>query len=314
MSREVRRVPVDFDWPLDKVWGGYLLPEELRAEKCLPCDSRGWSPRARVLADAWYGNAEFRPEDNGSTPLRPRTPAVWAFAERNVQRSPEHYGSGVFAVWKEASRLAEMWNGMWSHHLNEDDVAALVEGNRLWDFTRTWSKEDGWKPKDPPVVPTPEEVNTWSISSLGHDTINQHIAVRARCEREGVPVECAACAGTGDSWRSEEHKAAHEAWTSTEPPEGEGWQLWETVSEGSPVSPVLDSAEALAVWMSDPERGDRWVPHESAAAFIAAGWAPSFVSTAETGLVSGVEFVGYHDDPVRNLVEQVEDTVEEEIQ
>lgn len=25
MGREVRRVPVDFDWPINKVWKGYLI-------------------------------------------------------------------------------------------------------------------------------------------------------------------------------------------------------------------------------------------------------------------------------------------------
>lgn len=31
-----------------------------------------------------------------------------------------------------------------------------------------------------------------------------------------------------------------------EPPSGEGWQVWETVSEGSPVTPVFPTAESLA--------------------------------------------------------------------
>jgi hypothetical protein len=42
-----------------------------------------------------------------------------------------------------------------------------------------------------------------------------------------------------------------DAWQGTDPPEGEGWQLWETTSEGSPVSPVFPSAEELADWCAD---------------------------------------------------------------
>ena len=34
----------------------------------------------------------------------------------------------------------------------------------------------------------------------------------------------------------------------TEPPKGNGYQLWETVSEGSPSSPVFKTAEELAKW------------------------------------------------------------------
>lgn len=37
-------------------------------------------------------------------------------------------------------------------------------------------------------------------------------------------------------------------WEHEEPPTGAGWQLWETTSEGSPISPVFASAEELADW------------------------------------------------------------------
>jgi len=33
------------------------------------------------------------------------------------------------------------------------------------------------------------------------------------------------------------------------PPEGVGFQLWETTSEGSPMSPVFDTPESLAEWL-----------------------------------------------------------------
>jgi len=33
-----------------------------------------------------------------------------------------------------------------------------------------------------------------------------------------------------------------------EPPEGEGYQLWETTSEGSPSSPVFETLELLCEW------------------------------------------------------------------
>lgn len=36
-----------------------------------------------------------------------------------------------------------------------------------------------------------------------------------------------------------------------DPPEGDGYQLWETTSEGSPASPVFESAEELAEWCEE---------------------------------------------------------------
>lgn len=71
-----------------------------------------------------------------------------------------------------------------------------------------------------------------------------------------------------------------------------GWQMYQTVSEGSPVSPVFGTKEELAAWLSSPAAGDERVSPAAAAAFVADGWAPSFQFTPETGLVSGVEFGG----------------------
>lgn len=75
-----------------------------------------------------------------------------------------------------------------------------------------------------------------------------------------------------------------------EPPEGEGWQVWETVSEGSPISPVFATAEELARHLSTV--GDDWTArriaegrmgytseslprYEDALKFVQSGWAPS---------------------------------------
>ena len=56
------------------------------------------------------------------------------------------------------------------------------------------------------------------------------------------------CEGNGDD---PQKRASAEAWRPTEPPKGEGFQLWETLSEGSPVSPVFKTADELATWCAD---------------------------------------------------------------
>ena len=77
-------------------------------------------------------------------------------------------------------------------------------------------------------------------------------------------------------------------------PEGTpyGWQMYETVSEGSPVSPVFATKELLAGWMSSPAAGRDQVAPDVAARFVAEGWAPSGFSSPQTGFISGVEWVG----------------------
>lgn len=296
MSRELRRVPLDFDWPLKKVWQGYLMPDELQALACPGCGGDGYSARARHLKNLWYGYVSFEPEDSGSMPLTVHTPEVDAFARRNVANAPEFYGTDDFAVTVEAQRLATLWNGQWSKHLAVDDIAALVEADRLHDLAHTWTKDGGWAPNDPPVIPTPAKVTAWSISSFGHDSINAHVVIKARCEREGEPFTCGTCDGSGQRWRDDAHRQAHEAWESTEPPTGEGWQAWETTTEGSPTSPVFATPDELVAWAVSPDGrlglGGKPVSEAAARAFVNAGWAPSMVATSETGVLGGVEAMG----------------------
>jgi hypothetical protein len=274
MGREVKRVPLDFDAPLDEVWHGYLMPDRLHGNDCPDCKN-GYSPRAEFLFDLWYGNAPFRPTKR----LRPDTPAVREFAERNVTRSPDYYGTGEAVIRREAQRLATLWNGQLCHHLRQADVDALVEAGRLMDITHTWVPGDGWQKIEPPVAPTAEQVNEWSLRGLGHDSINASVVIGARCEREGVSDICATCGGHASVEAYPGQRAEAEAWEATEPPEGEGWQLWTTVTEGSPMSPVCASAEDLAAWMSrNPCLPAGESPtFQTAMAFIAKGWAPSFV-------------------------------------
>ena len=40
-------------------------------------------------------------------------------------------------------------------------------------------------------------------------------------------------------------------WTFLEPPTGEGYQLWETTSEGSPKSPVFATLDELCAWCEE---------------------------------------------------------------
>jgi len=297
MGREIKRVPLDFNWPIDVVWGGYLNPFYKQSIKCPDCEGSGSSPVARKLKDQWYGHEPFKPEDRGSTPFTIDHPIIRRFAERNVTNSPEFYGTGEFAIVHEAKRLCTLFNKSWSHHLNDDDVAALVEANRLYDFTRTWvANGKGWLPKDPPYIPTAKEVNEWSINGMGHDGINQMVVVDAECKRLGYESMCSRCEGSGELWPTEEIQKQSEDWERTDPPAGEGYQLWETVSEGSPISLVFQTPEELAEWlMSSPnykwKENDRGTTKEQWLKFInGPGWAMSMV--IDNGIVkTGVQAI-----------------------
>lgn len=283
-------MPLDFDWPLNKVWSGFLLPDELGEETCAVCDGSGYSGYARMLNARWYGHIPFDPAETGSKPYTTETPEVRAFAERNLAHSPQYYGTGFLARDREARRLADLFNSQWSHHLDQTDVDALVESGRLVDFTHTWVKGDGWQPIEPVPTVTPEQVNAWSMVGFGHDSINASIVVRARCERDGQPVECADCGGHGSREKYEGQRAEAEAWEAAEPPTGDGWQLWETTSEGSPISPVFPSGDELAEWMSQNPCGfaKARIDLDTARSWVhGSGWSPSMIG-GPTGVTDGI--------------------------
>lgn len=76
---------------------------------------------------------------------------------------------------------------------------------------------------------------------------------------------CPDCVGHGSTEVYKGQRAEAEAWEPTEPPTGDGWQMWETTSEGSPMSAVFATAEELARWLADTGAsifGDSTAPYE----------------------------------------------------
>lgn len=132
-------------------------------------------------------------------------------------------------------------------------------------------------------MPSPEEVNVWSILGSGHDAIDRSIVVDAECKRLGIDPACEHCAGTGEIWDSPEDEQAADSWTAVEPPAGDGYQIWETVSEGSPISPVFATPEELARHMAGrPWGADKGSSYDAWMRFInGPGWALSMVSDSD---------------------------------
>jgi hypothetical protein len=79
-------------------------------------------------------------------------------------------------------------------------------------------------------------------------------------------------------------KEAYDAWEPTPPPEGPGWQLWETVSEGSPISPVFPTEEAFIQYLIG-----RGSTRSVAQSFVKVGWVPSGAAAPGHGMLTGIE-------------------------
>lgn len=256
MGREIKRVALDFDYPINQmIWKGYHNP--YRGLECKVCGGTGQSPEARRLSEDWYG------------------------FERPGNR--------------------------WCHRITQDEVQALVDAGRLMDFTRVPRNDkqradvekkiaeggNSWLPYDNGYIPTSEEVNEWSKSGIGHDALNRMICVEARLKRMGITeTECQCCKGEGVLWPDEKYARLSEEFEFIEPPEGDGYQLWSTTTEGTPMSPVFATPEELAKWLADTGASsfgsstctyDQWLKF-----IMGPGWAPSMVADS-SGIRSGVE-------------------------
>jgi hypothetical protein len=279
MSREVRRIALDFKAPVGKVWDGYLNPYRDRAQKCL-CVAEGrhgLSPRAHELYERWWGYSRFNPEMNGSTPICHKHPYIAMLAKRNLLHSAEHFllsrdevqaffAAGVDPETAtcdvsaeyvfEALRLTRHYNSMWEYHLNDSDIDILVKRPEALGNTHHQDADGNWIENDPPVRPTVEELQLSMLSSFSNTRIEYHL-INGICEREGVRYLCDICEGAIEIWPSQADRKLHDEWERPKPPSGTGYQLWSTVTDGTPNSPVFETPEELADFLVGPDSPER---------------------------------------------------------
>lgn len=251
MGRELKRVRLDFNWPIRKIWHGYLNPfYKKHSHECAACEGRGDSPEGRHLEQLWYGRVPFNPRDKGSEPLTKEHSKVRAFAERQVDRSPEYYGMGEMAIQREAQRLADLWNGQWKHHLSQEEVDIIFHGK--WGFPDLTHEivigKGEWQVKEGITgPPTAKEVNDFYLTS--HFSRPELYTIYRHILKKGQHKErCSVCKGEGVIWDSPEHKKLARRWKKFEPPKGDGYQLWRTTGEGEPMSPVFATLDELCEW------------------------------------------------------------------
>lgn len=231
MGRELKRVALDFEWPEDKVWEGYLNPHYAKSHNCEACNGRGETFASQRLGDLV------------SLLMLSGTDALRGECHPYLRQAPLYATQGM-ACGKDMAEL----------------TAALA----------------GREP-----------------SFLGHNSCDKWAAKKKIVAAAGLPEgwgTCPACNGGGTIWESPEAEQAAEEWTRTEPPVGDGYQIWETVSEGSPISPVFATPEELAQHMAGKQWGaDKGSSYETWLRFInGPGWAPSMIADAN-GVRSGAD-------------------------
>lgn len=114
-----------------------------------------------------------------------------------------------------------------------------------WRAAWTVERNDWTRDEDPLCA----AVVTWlKRRGCACDRWDAYRAIKKAAKVKKSWGRCPACKGHGET--PESRKKANR-WKPKEPPKGSGWQLWETTSEGSPVSPVFKTAEELASWCAE---------------------------------------------------------------
>jgi hypothetical protein len=247
MGLEVKRVPLDFDWPESEPWHGFVNPHYVKCEDCEGGQkASGWALQRFVHLLVVAGSDSLR---------RPKsfepTPGSWQEVRegRAIVNFP-HPWTVQAGIDDPGTDFHELVKGLAGGGSNQEVFG--LGGGKNWEIMKRLLR----------------------VAGLRRDWLT-----------------CKTCNGSGIH---PEHRVAYDAWERTDPSEGPGWQLWETVSEGSPCSPVFATPEELARYLADGGGHPLGKPptYEQALAFVGKGWAPSMMGTPEHGLESGVNYVG----------------------
>ena len=108
------------------------------------------------------------------------------------------------------------------------------------------------------------------------------------------PITCQSCHGAGlsDGSNCPCCEGKGKVVPIVKIPDGMAYQMWETVTEGSPLSPAFATTEELAHWLADNKSsafGRETANYDDWLKMIKAEWSPTF-AVVDGKLISGVEY------------------------
>lgn len=222
MGREMKRVPMDFDWPLGRVWKGFLNP--YRGCDCPWCyeeegrASLGFTKEYREYKKKWYG-----------------------FMLGGHYLPNPYYEGRQYCPEAKPYKLEE-----WEYNF-------IVGNERLRRDAFGCFDAEGKVPAFKDCCDFFLKHDTFDIEGVFIHTMCEEY-----CRRNGFDSTCRHCGGSGKVWQTEDIKHLYEKWEPIEPPTGEGYQLWSTTSEGSPKSPVFATFDKLCEWCAENATTFAW--------------------------------------------------------
>jgi len=241
MGRELMRVPLDFDWPLGEIWEGYLNPYWKYRQECPSCKGSGYNPKTLEIYLDFYGNG-----------------MTGGWLGRITQDEVEALQANNRIRWWDGSKpegeRCSHWDGLSCDLVNMVNMS----GNLSQAPEEIQQRAIQLVQEEAKRLNVPVKAVAGNLQYLVHDGINRVILIETRAKRMGVWGLCPNCVD-GDLWSPmiredgvtvppDDVRRLYDDWTKVGPPKGEGYQLWETTSEGSPSSPVFDNLDDLCQW------------------------------------------------------------------
>jgi hypothetical protein len=260
MGRELRRVPLDFDWPLNKVWKGFVNPHY----KPCPADQKtcfnGETAAAQwlesicrlmcVAADDAHRNLP-RQNVNMNVPH----PYMTEFPQAPRYEVPQHK-KDEFDKLEGSARMTAYYRYMESIPNHERVVRPSKDFLELMNGLMGKDAPDGSGPFN---------------DYFGKSYLLYFRLIKAAGLKKKEWGVCPVCKGDKLDPAAKE---VYDAWKNYDPPEGPGYQLWETVSEGSPISPVFSTKEEFIAYLVS-----QGYSQKASENFSESGWAPSMVTS-----------------------------------
>jgi hypothetical protein len=269
MGRQLKRVALDFDWPLNRVWKGFINPH------FKPCPEDERTCFGGYTGGSWWMDAICQ-----QIAMIGSQTAEYLQAKGDVESIRQggrvNFPHPNLTEWATAPRVGT------PRAVSERINAKYPDGGpeRWREFKQYWdSNPDRLKPFTQDLFDVIQGLagkedarRMWGRAPW---EIRKKLFRAAKIKMKGWG-ECPVCKGEG---LDPKMKKKYEAWKEEEPPAGSGYQVWETVSEGSPISPVFATAEALIDWLCQPGDGMRQgYSRQAAEAFVrGSGWVPSMV-------------------------------------
>jgi len=192
INRILRKVPKDFDWPLSKIWWGYICPI--------------------------------------SPPLCPKCK-----------------GDGVTNIYK---NIEEEWKHEGIFSVDLEDVELILKDINLKEDLSIYLKKGE-------INNSPEKIQDYIFNECNKNTYSKykfsHFFAEVQTKKLGCEKFCSLCKGEGKFFHNQTIQDIYNdddnPW-KVGPPEGDYYQLWETISEGSPLTPAFKTVEEVAEYTS----------------------------------------------------------------